>query len=94
MTWFYGDNDPNAPDSVLRDVYPSQKSDMGKWVDNQRYAYQTKTLPASRVAALEAIPVWTWRVQCAEACAPREIRAWPQGALAKASASVAPMELD
>ncbi|WP_057003389.1 DEAD/DEAH box helicase [Mycobacterium kyorinense] len=38
---------------------------LGKWVDNQRSAERAGTLAAHRVAALEALPGWSWSAPAA-----------------------------
>ncbi|MDO2396093.1 Helicase associated domain protein [Mycobacterium avium subsp. hominissuis] len=35
---------------------------LGIWLSNQRTAYRNGSMPAERVALLEAVPGWTWRV--------------------------------
>ena len=35
---------------------------LGEWIHSQRSAYRKKLMPADRIAALEAIPGWAWKV--------------------------------
>jgi len=47
--------------------FPSRKASTGeekalaRWVNNQRYQYQTMDILCSRVKKLEALPSWRWR---------------------------------
>ena len=38
-------------------------ANIGSWADRQRRMYRTKALQPTRVALLEAVPGWTWKVR-------------------------------
>ena len=62
VKWFYAENDPQASRSRVRDSFPPRKSKLGEWVHRQRYAYRHGKFPQPRVAALETLPVWAWKL--------------------------------
>ena len=45
---------------VPRDAVTPSGFLLGSWVNDQRVAYRRGLLPPDRVAALEAVPDWTW----------------------------------
>ncbi|MEE2061779.1 helicase associated domain-containing protein [Rhodococcus artemisiae] len=47
-----------VPRAEVLDGYP-----VGEWVHTRRQQYQRHTLPAERIAELEALPGWQWRIR-------------------------------
>lgn len=45
----------NVPRDAVLDGYP-----LGRWVHARRRQHQLGTLPAARIAELEALPGWRW----------------------------------
>ena len=73
----------------LRAAEDAKGKRLARWVNTMRTNQSKGKRLDARTNQLEGLQGWRWSRRTA-----REIRAWPQGALAHASAQVAPMDLD
>lgn len=61
---------------------PPATGSLGRWVAHQRLRYRAGTLPADRIAALEAVPGWRWGGRAHKTRMPGSVH-FPAGLLAE-----------
>ena len=46
--------------SIENDNFPSQESELGRWISSQRGLFSKKTLPEDKIKKLESVNGWAW----------------------------------